>query len=72
VKRIPITVFAIIDDDTVHCDNKCELRSYMGNGYHWEHYCSVFDLALDYDRKCDKWIRCTNCIANEKAQKEEK
>lgn len=70
MKRIPITMYAVIDDDTDYCGSKCELRSYRGNGYEWEHYCSVFDLDLEYDKHANKWRRCLNCVANEKAQEE--
>lgn len=68
MRAIPITMFAKIDDDTVHCDTSCELRGYRGNGY--EQYCSIFDLDLEYDKHAKKWWRCKNCIANEKAQEE--
>ena len=71
MKTVPITVFAKIDDDTVHCDSTCELRSFHGNGYEWEHYCSIFDIDLEYDKRAKKWRRCELCIANERAQKEE-
>ena len=70
MKTVPITMFAKIDDDTVHCDFTCELRSWRGNGYEWEHYCSIFDLDLEYDKHAKKWWRCENCIANERAQEE--
>ena len=72
MKTVPITMFAKIDDDTVHCDPTCELRSFHGNGEDWwEHYCSIFDLYLEYDKHAKKCWRCENCIAHERAQEEE-
>ena len=69
MKLIPITTYAKID--TVHCHSDCKLRAYRGNGYEWEHYCTIFDVDLEYDTHTKKWWRCENCIANEKAQEEE-
>ena len=70
MKVVKIIMYGKIDDDTVHCDQSCELRSFRGNGHWWDHYCSIFDVDLDYDKHSKKWWRCKNCIANERAQEE--
>ena len=69
MKAIPITMYAKIDDDTVHCDATCEFMRWNPAGTlpGWKHYCFLYDVALMYDDYAKKWWRCENCIANEGA-----